>query len=221
MTCVRDLMSHHVVTVSAATSCHDAVGMLARNRIRHLPVVDGDGRLCGIVTDRDLRHHLFDPEVFHAIGTEPVEQLLARVAVHEVMSSPVTSIDAGASLDEAARRLRLAARMRATLAALPGRVTSARLTFTDQDGPRGGPAVRCAATVTLAGWGRLHVEDDDATPELALAGALARLQRRLDRRRELDRERGRRPKKYYAAARAQRAAATATAGRRRRRGAVS
>jgi acetoin utilization protein AcuB len=99
-------MSHHIVTVSAETSCHDAVGMLARNRIRHLPVVDRQGRLCGIVTDRDLRHHLFEPAVFRAIGTEPVEQLLSKVTVGELMSSPVTSIDARAGLDEAARVMR-------------------------------------------------------------------------------------------------------------------
>lgn len=106
MTRIHELMSRHVVTVGAEASCHDAVGLLARNRIRHLPVVDGDGRLCGIVTDRDLRHHLFDPEVFPAIGTEPVEQLLSKVTVGEVMSSPVTSIDARAGLDEAARVMR-------------------------------------------------------------------------------------------------------------------
>lgn len=106
MTRVHELMSRHVVTVGADTSCHDAVGMLARHRIRHLPVVDGDGRLCGIVTDRDLRHHLFEPEVFRAIGTEPVERLLSTVSVSQVMSSPVTSIDARAGLDEVARVMR-------------------------------------------------------------------------------------------------------------------
>lgn len=106
MTYVHEIMSRHVITVSAAASCHDAVGVLARNRVRHLPVVDGDGRMCGIVTDRDLRHHLFEPEVFRAIGTEPVEQLLSKVPVSEVMSSPVTSIAGGAGLDEAARVMR-------------------------------------------------------------------------------------------------------------------
>jgi hypothetical protein len=123
----------------------------------------------------------------------------------------MTRLDVVGLRAPAARRLRLAARVRATLAALSERATSARLAFTDQDGPRGGPAVRCAATVTLAGWGRLHVEDEASTPELALAGALGRLERRLDRRRTLDREGRRRPKKYYAAARAQQAP-----GRRRR-----
>jgi acetoin utilization protein AcuB len=96
-------MSARVQTIGAGASCQDAVKLLVRNKIRHLPVVDGDGRLCGIVTDRDLRHHLFEPEVFRAIGTEPVERLLSRVPVSQVMSSPVTSIGADAELEEAAR----------------------------------------------------------------------------------------------------------------------
>jgi acetoin utilization protein AcuB len=99
-------MSRRVVTIDAETPCHEAVRVLAQNRIRHLPVVDHDGRLCGIVTDRDLRHHLFAPEVFRSIGTEPVERLLSQVSVRAVMSSPVTSIDAGAGLDEAAGVMR-------------------------------------------------------------------------------------------------------------------
>jgi ribosome-associated translation inhibitor RaiA len=89
------------------------------------------------------------------------------------------------------------------LAALPGRASSARVTFSDDNGPKGGEAVRCAITVSLAGWGRLHVEDRATTPALALAGAVAKLERRLERRRGIDRDSSRRPKKYYAAARAQ------------------
>jgi hypothetical protein len=118
----------------------------------------------------------------------------------------MTRVDLVGLSGPVARRLRVAARIRRTLTALPERATSARLTFTDQDGPRGGPVVRCAATVTLAGWGRLHVEDQGSTPGLALAGALDRLERRLDRRREIEREGKRRPKKYYAAARVARGA---------------
>jgi acetoin utilization protein AcuB len=100
---VNELMSNHVVTVEAGTSCHDAVTLLVRNKIRHLPVVDGDGRLCGIVTDRDLRHRLFEPEVFRAIGSVPVERLLSTIPVSDVMSAPATSIGPDAELEEAAR----------------------------------------------------------------------------------------------------------------------
>jgi hypothetical protein len=115
-----------------------------------------------------------------------------------------------------------AARLTRTLAALSERAISARLTFTDQNGPKGGPAVRCAASVTLAGRGRVHVADQATTPALALAGTLARLERRLERLLDIDRDSGRRPRKYYAAARAREGAPPPRVRpRRRRRRAVS
>jgi ribosome-associated translation inhibitor RaiA len=123
--------------------------------------------------------------------------------------------------DAAARRLRAAPRLRRTLAVLPARAVSGRLTFTDQNGPKGGPAVRCAVTLSLAGWGRLHVADQAETPGVALAGALDRLERRLQRQRAIEREQRRRPKKYYAARRAAAGDSGAVPSRRRRGGAVS
>jgi acetoin utilization protein AcuB len=102
---VKQLMSGGVVTVPESMSCHDAVGVMVRNKIRHLPVVDRDGRLCGVVTDRDLRHHLFTPRVFGAIGSVPVERLLSTVAVREVMSTPAISVSPDADLQEAARAM--------------------------------------------------------------------------------------------------------------------
>ena len=47
-------MSGNVVTIDADASGHDAVSLTVRNKIRHLPVVDGAGLLCGIVTESDL-----------------------------------------------------------------------------------------------------------------------------------------------------------------------
>src|SRR5919106_1617135 len=88
-------MSSGVVTLQTDASCHDAVTLMVRNKIRHLPVVD-----------RDLRHRLFQPDVFHAIGRVPVERLLSDVSVREVMSSPVVSIGGDAGVDEAARLMR-------------------------------------------------------------------------------------------------------------------
>lgn len=106
MTRVNELMSGNVVTVGAEASCHDAVTLMVRNKIRHLPVVGRDGLLCGIVTDRDLRHQLFEPEVFRAIGSVPVERMLSERPVRAVMSAPVTSIGGDAGLEEAARIMR-------------------------------------------------------------------------------------------------------------------
>jgi acetoin utilization protein AcuB len=103
MTTVDQLMTRAVVTIEPDASGHEAVSSMVRNKIRHLAVVDRSGRLCGVVTDRDLRHRLFTPEVFRAVGSVPVERLLSNVRVRDVMSAPVVSVGTGAALEEAAR----------------------------------------------------------------------------------------------------------------------
>jgi acetoin utilization protein AcuB len=84
-------MSRDVMTIGAAESCHDAVERMHRARIRHLPVVDGAGSLVGIVTDRDLRHRLFRPDILRTGNTRPVATLLKGLAVKDLMSSPVVT----------------------------------------------------------------------------------------------------------------------------------
>ncbi len=49
-----DLMSPSVTTLSIDASLDDAVELANRERIRHLPVVDADQRLVGLLTQTDL-----------------------------------------------------------------------------------------------------------------------------------------------------------------------
>jgi CBS domain-containing protein len=103
---IQDLMSTGVVTIDEKASAHEAVARMARNRIRHLPVVGPEGELRGIVTDRDLRHHLFVPNVHRQIGSVPVERLLEGVSVGALMSTPVVTVPSDAPLEEAGRLMR-------------------------------------------------------------------------------------------------------------------
>ena len=100
---VSDLMSQNVVTIGPSATCRDAVGRMHGGGVRHLPVVDPKGELVGIVTDRDLRHHLFDPRVLKELGIVAMDTLLNAVRVADVMSSPAVSVRAGDELVEAAR----------------------------------------------------------------------------------------------------------------------
>jgi acetoin utilization protein AcuB len=100
---VRQLMSRNVVTVGPSESCLEAVGRMHRARVRHLPVVDAIGDLIGVVTDRDLRHHLFDPRVLKEVGTIAVDILLKAVPVSDVMSSPVLSVESDDGVVEGVR----------------------------------------------------------------------------------------------------------------------
>ncbi|MGB5617531.1 MAG: CBS domain-containing protein [Desulfobacterales bacterium] len=51
-------MTQKVITTGSEASVFDAYEKMSQNRIRHLPVIDADGRLIGIVTDRDIRSAL-------------------------------------------------------------------------------------------------------------------------------------------------------------------
>lgn len=100
---VRDVMSRNVETIAAVEPAHAAIGRMVTRKVRHLPVVDTLGTLVGVVTDRDIRHHLFSPGVFERIGRVSSDELLKAVTVKQVMSSPAISVRADDHLETAAR----------------------------------------------------------------------------------------------------------------------
>jgi acetoin utilization protein AcuB len=100
---VSELMSRDVVTIGDTETCAEAVERMCRRKVRHLPVLDREGAL---VTDRDVRHRLFAPDVYRQIGEVPVSTLLRQAPVRSVMSAPVRSIGAAADVAEAAARMR-------------------------------------------------------------------------------------------------------------------
>jgi len=99
---VRELMNRNLVTIGESSSCRDAVARMHRAQIRHLPVLKDDGTLVGVITDRDLRHHLFSPPVYRAIGTSPIDTLLQAARVSEIMSAPAVTVESSQDITEAA-----------------------------------------------------------------------------------------------------------------------
>jgi acetoin utilization protein AcuB len=75
------------LSVAPGTPVAEARELMRRNRIRHLPVMEGE-RLVGIVTDRDIRLSLLSP----ATTLWEANYLAARLAVREVMSRSVITI---------------------------------------------------------------------------------------------------------------------------------
>ena len=89
--------------------------------------------------------------------------------------------------------------------------------FFDDNGPKGGRAMRCALTVRLPFRPSIRVERSAVTPRLAFDAAFAVIERQLERYRERDRDNKRHPKKYFAARRAL-AGETSPPRKRARRG---
>ncbi|MFC1828115.1 CBS and ACT domain-containing protein [Thermodesulfobacteriota bacterium] len=55
---VSQSMSKNVVTIAKDAGIREAMDKMAWGRFRHLPVVESDNRLVGIITDRDIRSAL-------------------------------------------------------------------------------------------------------------------------------------------------------------------
>jgi ribosome-associated translation inhibitor RaiA len=93
------------------------------------------------------------------------------------------------------RATRLMTEALAKLAVAP---VAGQASFFDDNGPKGGRAMRCALTVRLPFRPSIRVERTAVTPRLAFDAAFAVLERQLERYRERDRDSKRHPKKYFA-----------------------
>ena len=116
--------------------------------------------------------------------------------------SALIAIDIEGLAGDAILRTRCARRARQALAHLGVTPLSARINFTDQNGPKGGVSARCAITVPIPRRAAVHVEHVAPTNAKAFDGAMDTLDNRLAQARRREREAGRRPKKYYVAKRA-------------------
>ena len=98
---VADCMTRGVATIHSDALAQGAAEMMRRRRIRHLPVVDRENGLVGIVTDRDLRQVLFDPIIRARAGR--LVDLLKTTTVADVMTRAVLTVQPETPLREAAR----------------------------------------------------------------------------------------------------------------------
>jgi acetoin utilization protein AcuB len=94
-------MVRSLVTVAHDATLATAWTLMRTRQVRHLPVLDADRRLAGIVTDHDLRQVILDP----SLQAEPgrLASTLERLRVNEVMTWGVVTVQPETELREAAR----------------------------------------------------------------------------------------------------------------------
>ena len=98
-----------------------------------------------------------------------------------------------------ALRDRVTRRTQEALDQLRVRPVTGQVTFFDDNGPKGGLGIRCAIMARVPYRPTVRVEARAESPRLAFDSAFKTLERRLERYREMDRDRRRHPKKYFAA----------------------
>ncbi|MGW3399979.1 CBS domain-containing protein [Streptomyces hydrogenans] len=100
---VSDVMTHTAVAIGRDAPYKEVVALMDEWKVSALPVLEGEGRVVGVVSEADL----LPKEAFRDTGPGPGrdEETAKAVAVRagDLMSSPAVTVHAGASLAEAAR----------------------------------------------------------------------------------------------------------------------
>jgi acetoin utilization protein AcuB len=98
---VRDRMTPQPTTITAETNLKDALELIRSRRFRHLPVVDDQGRLIGITTEKDLVYA--SPRSDLSLSNFEVTYLLSRITVGQIMKQDVITVSPDLPIEEAAR----------------------------------------------------------------------------------------------------------------------
>lgn len=89
---VARLMVPKPVTAAADDLVLDAAARMANRGVRHLPVIDGDGRVVGMFSERDLRAAIGNP--MRAVDTKATATRARSLRVQDVMSRPAITVSA-------------------------------------------------------------------------------------------------------------------------------
>lgn len=106
---VEDVMTQRVVTVQVATPFKDVARLLAERKVSAVPVLDGDGRLVGIVSEADLlrkEQYQDATPVRRRFGHRRERAFRAKAAgdfAGDVMTTPAITIGSEATVAEAAK----------------------------------------------------------------------------------------------------------------------
>lgn len=95
-TTAADLMTRPAVFVTPRDSLLVAAGLMAEHRLRHLPVMRAGG-VIGMISDRDLRTTIGDPQRLIA-----APEAVRAFTVEDAMTGPAVTIEQNASIAEIA-----------------------------------------------------------------------------------------------------------------------
>jgi acetoin utilization protein AcuB len=98
---VRERMSTHPVTITADTPITEALRVMRQSQVRRLPVLDPDGQLAGIVSEKDLLYA--SPSPATSLSIYEMHYMLSRLLVSELMTADVITVSPDVPLEEAAR----------------------------------------------------------------------------------------------------------------------
>ncbi|MGX4689076.1 CBS domain-containing protein [Streptomyces sp. JNUCC 63] len=108
---VSDVMTHTVVSVGREAPFKTIIQLMGQWKVSALPVLEGEGRVVGVVSEADLlpkeEFRDSDPDRFTQLRRLPDLAKAGGIAAEDVMTAPAVTVRAGATLAEAARLMAL------------------------------------------------------------------------------------------------------------------
>ena len=95
---VKDIMKRDLVTLTKEHTIKEALHLLEKNRIRHIPIVDEHGQIQGIVSDRDIRDAR--PSIFeqHSNDSELDKPISSLMSTNIITAEPEDLVQEVASV---------------------------------------------------------------------------------------------------------------------------
>lgn len=97
---IRDWMATNVISVTEDVSMMKAARLLKEHNISRLPVLDGAGRLIGIVSDRDIKEA--SPSKATTLDMHELYYLLSEIKVKDIMTRNPISTTGDDTIEHAA-----------------------------------------------------------------------------------------------------------------------
>jgi acetoin utilization protein AcuB len=98
---VRERMSRNPVTIPAGAPITEALRVMRQSQVRRLPVLDEEGQLVGIVSEKDLLYA--SPSPATSLSIYEMHYLLSQLRVTELMTTDPITVTPDIPLEEAAR----------------------------------------------------------------------------------------------------------------------
>lgn len=94
-------MQRNVAAIAPSASLEEARRLMREKSVRQLPVNDGDGKLVGMVSDRDIREAMLPVGLLPGSSEKEMEKILADTPVEKVMTRKVVAATHNDSLEDA------------------------------------------------------------------------------------------------------------------------
>lgn len=98
---VKNRMSQPVITVDPDLPIMEALNLMKSHNIRRMPVLDKQGKLIGIVSDKDLLNA--GPSQATTLSVWEINYLIGKIKVKQVMTRAVLTVEGDTPIEEAAR----------------------------------------------------------------------------------------------------------------------